>query len=52
VPLVRGGEVDDRWLGAGGVRAARERHDASVAELPAEAHRLARGEPVIPTVFR
>ncbi|MGC5077660.1 nicotinate phosphoribosyltransferase [Agrococcus sp. DT81.2] len=52
VPLVRGGEVDDRWLGARGVATARERHDASVAELPAEAHRLARGEPVIPTVFR
>ena len=52
VPLVAGGEVDPRWLGAQGVRAARERHDASVAELPAEAHRLARGEPVIPTVFR
>lgn len=52
VPLVRDGEVDDRWLGPGGVRAARDRHDASVAELPAEAHRLARGEPVIPTVFR
>ena len=52
VPLVRAGEIDGRWLGAGGVATARERHDASVAELPAEAHRLARGEPVIPTVFR
>lgn len=52
VPLVAGGEVAERWLGAQGVRAARERHDASVAELPVEAHRLARGEPVIPTVFR
>ncbi len=52
VPLVAGGEIDAQWLGAGGVRAARERHDASVAELPPEAHRLARGEPVIPTVFR
>lgn len=51
VPLVAGGEIDAQWLGAGGVRAARERHDASVAELPPEAHRLARGEPVIPTVF-
>lgn len=52
VPLVAGGEVAERWLGAQGVRAARERHDASVDELPVEAHRLARGEPVIPTVFR
>lgn len=52
VPLVAGGEVAERWLGAQGVRAARERHDASVDELPVEGHRLARGEPVIPTVFR
>lgn len=52
VPLVVAGAIDERWLGVDGVRAARERHDASVAELPPEAHRLARGEPVIPTVFR
>ncbi|ROR67440.1 nicotinate phosphoribosyltransferase [Agrococcus jenensis] len=52
VPLVQGGEIDDRWLGRQGVATARERHDAAVAELPNEAHRLARGEPVIPTVFR
>ena len=52
VPLVVGGEIDERWLGHAGVESARERHEASVAELPADAHRLARGEPVIPTVFR
>lgn len=52
VPLVTDGTIDERWLGAAGVEAARERHVASVAELPADAHRLARGEPVIPTVFR
>lgn len=52
VPLVTAGEIDERWLGHDGVEAARERHDASVAELPADAHRLARGEPAIPTVFR
>jgi nicotinate phosphoribosyltransferase len=52
VPLVEGGEIDERWLGRSGVELARERHAASVEELPAEAHRLARGEPVIPTVFR
>ncbi|RWR25875.1 nicotinate phosphoribosyltransferase [Agrococcus lahaulensis] len=52
VPLVERGEIDDRWLGHGGVELARERHAASVDELPAEAHRLARGEPAIPTVFR
>ncbi len=52
VPLVREGEIDERWLGAGGVELARERHAASVEELPVDAHRLARGEPAIPTVFR
>lgn len=52
VPLVTDGEIDQRWLGAAGVEAARERHTRSVAELPADAHRLARGEPAIPTVFR
>ncbi|WAC65527.1 nicotinate phosphoribosyltransferase [Agrococcus sp. SL85] len=52
VPLVAAGEIDERWLGAGGVAAARDRHAASVAELPADAHRLARGEPALPTAFR
>ncbi|WP_413320737.1 nicotinate phosphoribosyltransferase [Agrococcus sp. 1P02AA] len=52
VQLVTGGEIDDRWSGSAGVAAARERHAASVEELPADAHRLARGEPAIPTVFR
>lgn len=52
VPLVERGEIDGRWLGPAGVELARERHAASVDELPAEAHRLARGEPAIPTVFR
>ena len=52
VPLVTGGEIDARWMGHDGVEAARERHDASVAELPSDAHRLARGEPALPTVFR
>lgn len=47
VPLVRAGEV----LVDTGVDAARERHARSVAELPLKAHRLSRGEPVIPTVF-
>ncbi|SDR73513.1 nicotinate phosphoribosyltransferase [Agrococcus carbonis] len=52
VPLVTGGEIDARWMGHDGVEAARERHDASVAELPSDAHRLARGEPALPTAFR
>ena len=33
------------------LEAARERHEASRAELPAAAHRLQRGEPAIPTLF-
>ena len=49
VPLVTGGEVVDRDALA--LDAARARHDASRAELPPAAHRLQRGEPVIPTVF-
>lgn len=49
VPLVTGGEVIDRDALA--LDAARARHDASRAELPPAAHRLQRGEPVIPTVF-
>nr|WP_306233720.1 nicotinate phosphoribosyltransferase [Agrococcus sp. REN33] len=52
VPLVVAGEIQQQWLGHSGVELARQRHDASVAELPSEAHRLARGEPVLPTVFR
>ena len=52
VPLVATGEVEQRWLGHEGVELARERHAASADELPVEAHRLARGEPAIPTVFR
>jgi nicotinate phosphoribosyltransferase len=50
VPLMRGGSVLDP--AAVSIQAARERHAASVAELPPVAHRLQRGEPVIPTVFQ
>lgn len=46
-PLVRHGEV----VGAEPVRAARERHAASLAELPPTARQLSRGEPAIPTVM-
>lgn len=47
VPLVRGGEI----VGEEPLEAARERHAASLAELPRKAHQLSRGEPVIPTVY-
>jgi nicotinate phosphoribosyltransferase len=49
--FVRDGELLDGWTGAQGVVRARERHAASVAELPASARRLSEGDPVIPTVI-
>lgn len=51
VDLVVDGEVDPRWLGPEGVRAAREHHAAAIAELPLTALRLHAGEPAIPTVY-
>jgi nicotinate phosphoribosyltransferase len=46
VPLLRSGEV----VGREPLDDARERHLRSRAELPAEAHRLSHGEPVIETL--
>jgi nicotinate phosphoribosyltransferase len=51
VPLVTKGEADDRYLGASGTALAREHRAAAIAELPQDAFRLGRGEPVIPTVY-
>ncbi|GII71481.1 nicotinate phosphoribosyltransferase [Sphaerisporangium melleum] len=45
--LVREGEI----VGHEPLATARERHLASVAELPVLAHQLSQGDPVIPTVF-
>lgn len=50
VTLVHGGEVQSGFTGADGVARAAQRHRESVEELPAEAHRLSSGEPVIPTL--
>ena len=47
VELVRAGEVVDRR----DIHAARDRHEASRAELPRAAAQLSRGEPVIPTIY-
>jgi nicotinate phosphoribosyltransferase len=47
VQLVRGGEI----VGEESLAAARERHQRSRAELPQEALRMSRGEPVIDTVY-
>ncbi len=51
VPLVVNGVADERYLGVAGTALARQHHTASIAELPADAFRLGRGEPVIPTVY-
>lgn len=48
VPLVRSGEI----VGREPLTAARERHAAARAELPMEAQSMAKGDPVIPTVFQ
>ena len=45
------GEILPGHTGAAGVQRAAQRHRESFAELPAAAHRLSDGEPVIPTVF-
>lgn len=51
VPLVTNGEVDAGARGSEGTRAARDHHAIAIAELPADALRLSRGEPAIPTVY-
>jgi nicotinate phosphoribosyltransferase len=48
VPLVRDGQI----VGREPLVAARERHAAARAELPMEAQSMAKGEPVIPTLFQ
>jgi nicotinate phosphoribosyltransferase len=47
VELVRDGEI----VGQEPLIAARDRHRSALAELPAESHRLQRGEPAIPTAY-
>jgi nicotinate phosphoribosyltransferase len=51
VQLVANGVADDRYLGAAGTALARQHHEQAIAELPDQAFRLGRGEPVIPTVY-
>jgi len=47
VPLVRDGEI----LGREPLTAARDRHAAARDELPLEAQSMAKGDPVLPTLF-
>lgn len=49
--FVAGGEILPGWTGPEAVVRASRRHNESMAELPAEALRLQRGEAVIPTEF-
>ena len=51
VPLITDGELHREHLGAEGTQRAREHRARAVAELPDEAFRLGRGEPVLPTLF-
>lgn len=50
-PLIIAGEIDEGHLGASGTRRAREHHAMVRAELPADAYRLGRGDPALPTTF-
>ncbi len=46
------GELQPGWTGPEAVTRAAERHQASLAELPASVGRLQPGEPAIPTLFQ
>lgn len=50
-PLLRRLVADGDMVGREPLRAARDRHTMSRAELPATARQLLRGEPAIPTVY-
>ena len=50
-PLVTAGEIHPDALGRAGVEAARAHHAAAIAELPADALRLSRGDVAIPTRY-
>ena len=52
VPLMVDGVVEPGHTGREGIALARERHVASVAELPLVAMSLTRGDPAIPTEYR
>lgn len=51
VDYVVDGEIDPRWTGAEGVKAAREHCAMAMKELPRTAMRLREGEPALETVF-
>ncbi|MCU1422683.1 MAG: nicotinate phosphoribosyltransferase [Microbacteriaceae bacterium] len=51
VPLIEEGVAVERYLGAEGTALAREHRAAAISELPPDAFRLGRGDPVIPTRY-
>jgi nicotinate phosphoribosyltransferase len=52
VTLMTDGVPNPDYIGAAGTAHARETRARAFAELPADALRLSRGEPTIPTVYR
>lgn len=51
VPLITDGEIHREHLGPEGTERAREHRERAMRELPDQAFRLGRGDPVLPTVF-
>lgn len=51
VPLIENGVIVEKYRGAAGTSFARQHRADAVAELPLEAFRLGRGDPVIPTRY-
>ncbi|KQR52624.1 nicotinate phosphoribosyltransferase [Leifsonia sp. Leaf336] len=51
VPLITDGEVHREHLGPEGTKRAREHRESAMRELPDQAFRLGRGDPVLPTIF-
>ena len=49
--FIRDGEILPGWTGPEAVARARDRHAATMAELPAVVDRLQRGRPAIPTIY-
>lgn len=51
VDLMTGGDADARYVGIAGTALAREHRRAAISELPADAFRLSRGDPALPTTY-
>jgi len=51
VPLITDGHVHPEHLGAAGTAAARAHRELAMAELPDQAFRVSRGDPVLPTIY-